>query len=187
VTPVRARQLLAAAVLAGTALVLTACGDDATPPASTPHPAASAPISGSAVDGSPSPTAEADGEPTCENILPAETVAAFTDTGWTSRQDPFYVGNIELVGGLQCIWGNPEVASDDVQVYGWAPLTSDQAAQVTTELTDQDWTRSDEDGAVYFTAPEGGAMGMAYRLSDGAIAVSDTKQGLLLVEWPPAG
>jgi hypothetical protein len=169
------------------ALALTACGgtDDETAPVTTPRPGASAPISGSAVDDSPTPTADGNEEPTCEGILPAETVAAFTDTGWTSRQDPFYVGNIEMSGGLQCVWGNPEVASDDVQVYGWAPLTSDLAAQVTTELTDQGWTKSAGDDAVVFTSPDDGGMSMAYRLTDDEITVSDTEQGLLLIEWPP--
>lgn len=167
-------------------LLLTSCGStDGGTAATTPGGDASAPITGSQVDESAGPdTAPADA-PTCASILPAETVDAFADVGWTSRQDPFYIGNIAMTDGLQCIWGNPEVASDDVQVYGWAPLDDDLAADVIAELSDQGWERSESDGAVYFTTPEDGPGGMAYRLTDDEITVSDTKQGLLLIEWPP--
>jgi len=168
---------------------LTACsGDSGTSAPETPG--ASAPIAGSQVTPTPTVTdaaTEAPANLSCEGILPAETVEAFTEAGWTSRQDPFYVGNTELSGGLQCIWGNPKVASDDVQVYGWAPITDDQAQQVTDELTAQGWVASEENGATYFVAPDNAPMGMAYRLTDDQLTVSDTKQGLLLIEWPPAG
>ncbi|WEG07451.1 hypothetical protein PU630_09245 [Microbacterium horticulturae] len=181
---------IALALSCGALLVaLTACGDDSATSAPA-TPGASAPIAGSQV----TPTADATddtvgdpGTPTCEAILPAETVSAFTDAGWTSRQDPFYVGNTELSDGLQCIWGNPEVASDDVQVYGWAPLSGDEAQQVTDELTAQGWVESEENGAKYFVAPDDAPMGMAYRIAGDELTVSDTKQGLLLIEWPPAG
>ncbi|QAY61079.1 hypothetical protein ET475_14520 [Microbacterium protaetiae] len=188
--PTARHALAATAVLAG-ALALTACadGDSGTVAPATPEPGASAPISGSQVTSAPSQNAE----PTCDTILPSDTVEDFVDAGWAARQDPFYVGNIELSDGIQCTWGDPKVASDQVQVYGWAPLSAQQSDEITTELIDSGWEKIDGDGVVYLTAPEEMIMsrdedgyGMTYRLSDHDIAVSDTKQGLLLVEWPPS-
>jgi len=189
VTRPHTRSLALALTLGALTIGLTACGGDSGISA-TATPGASAPIAGSQVTPTTAGTdaaTDAPAELSCETILPAETVEAFTDAGWTSRQDPFYVGNTELVDGLQCIWGNPEVASDDVQVYGWAPLTGDEPQQVTDELTAQGWVESEENGATYFVAPDDAPMGMAYRLTDDQLTVSDTKQGLLLIEWPPAG
>jgi len=189
VTRPRTRDIAVSLALGAIILGLAACaGESGTSAPATPG--ASAPIAGSQVTPTTAGTDAATDTPatlSCEAILPAETVEAFTDAGWTSRQDPFYVGNTELTGGLQCIWGNPEVASDDVQVYGWAPLTGDEAQQVTDELTAQGWVESEENGATYFVAPDDASTGMAYRLTDDELTVSDTKQGLLLIEWPPAG
>jgi len=192
VTRFHARLTASAAVLLLGALALSACADDtATTAPATPIPGASAPISGSGVKDSPAPDADAD--LSCDGILPADTVKDFTDAGWASRQDPFYVGNIELTGGIQCTWGDPSVASDQVQVFGWAPVTAEQIDEITSELVDSGWKKLDENGVVYITAPEEMIMsrdddgyGMTYRIRDDDIAVSDTKQGLLLVEWPPA-
>ncbi len=167
-----------------TVLLAGCTNDPGTAAPTAPGPVASAPISGSGVSDSPSPSATP--KLTCDSMLIAGTVEQFAEVGWTSRQDPFYVDNIQLPGGIQCIWGDPEVPSDNVQVYGWAPVTADLAAQVTTELTGQGWKKTADGTATVFTPPENTPMGLAYRLSDGGISVSDTTQGLLLVEWPPA-
>ncbi|WP_308493697.1 hypothetical protein [Microbacterium terrisoli] len=181
------RAVLLALVITG-GLALAGCAASTPSPAGSgraQHPAPTQTVSGSGDNPTPA------GDPTCDTIIPKSTVDAFTAVGWSSRQDPFYVGNIELPGGIQCIWGNEKVPSDDVQVYGWAPITPEQETEVTQELSNSGFQKLSEDGQTYMTATDsmpGGARdsGMTYRLDDGQILFSDTKQGLLLIEWPPA-
>ena len=71
------------------------------------------------------PTEAPDADPTCQTIIPAATATDFADTGLTAREDPFYIAGILLPDGIQCTWGDQSVASDQVQVYGWAPITAD--------------------------------------------------------------
>jgi hypothetical protein len=65
-------------------------------------------------------------------------------------------------------------------------------AEVKKELLDSGWKELDEDGVTYITAtgtmvmnPDDEGYGITYRLGDGEITLADTKQGLLLVQWPP--
>ncbi len=183
-------------VLLAATLALAGCAGS---PAPAPTPTGPVVSGGSqtqdpSATGAPSPSATPAGPPTCAGIIPADTVDAFTEAGWTSREDPFYVGNIELPDGIQCTWGNAKIASDQVQVFGWAPLDADQARAVKEELLGSGWKEFEENGAVYLTAtgdmvmnPDDDGYGMTYRLDDGQITLADTRQGLLLIQWPPAG
>ncbi|WP_051191576.1 hypothetical protein [Microbacterium luticocti] len=183
------RPILATVTL-GAVLLVAGCTGEPAPTASPTLPL----VTPQNHDASPRPDASPTpvGDPTCERIIPQTTVDAFTQAGWTSRQDPFYVGNIELAGGIQCTWGDATVASDQVQVFGWAPIDAETAGQVEKELLDSGWKEFSEDGAVYLTAtgtmimnPDDDGYGMTYRITDGQIIFADTKQGLLLIQWPP--
>ena len=93
-------------------------------------------------------------------------------------------------------WGDFSVASDHVQVFGWAPLSAAEAREARTQLIAQGWDPIDDADAEgdYITADPSTATttddegyGMTYLFGDGWVTVSDTKQGLLLIEWPPTG
>lgn len=115
--------------------------------------------------------------------------------GWTSREDVFYAGSGPLEGGIQCTWADFDGhASDNLLVYGWAPIDGPTAQALQTELVAQGWVREDADGSVYITeSPEiassvdENGYGTTYQFGEGWVKLARTKQGLLLIEWPPAG
>lgn len=183
----------AALVLALTAAFATAC--TSTPPSgpqvsesSAPTPSTPAPDP----SGEPSDDPGASAEPTCDTIIPAETVADFASVGWTARADPFYIGETELPEGLQCIWADFEgPAGDHLQLFGWAPIEPDAASEAQDNLVSQGWVRESAVEGIYITespetsiATDADGYGMTYLFSDGWVKIADTKQGLLLVEWP---
>lgn len=189
-------RLGAALVLAVTVSLATACA--ATPPAAEPDAGASPSATPSVPAPDPStvpsgnPTAGAD--PTCDTLISSDTIADFESIGWTARTDPFYIGDSELADGLQCVWADFEApAGDHLQMFGWAPITADAATSAEDTLVAQGWLReSGADGGVYITeSPESAiavddeGYGMTYLFGDGWVKVADTKQGLLLIEWPP--
>lgn len=131
--------------------------------------------------------------PTCAGILSPATVHALTKTGWTARQDPFYIGNTRMAGGIQCTWGDPRHPTDDVQVYGWAPTTAARTAAAAKELTATGWRKVTDDQDTCYTAAgdmitgaDSDGFGMTYCFTADHVTVADTRQGLLLVQWPPA-
>lgn len=155
----------------------TSAGTAAPPPSATPTTA---------------PTVDAD--PACDTIIPPEVVSSFDETGWSFRQDVFRAGETEVPGGISCTWGDAEVASDHVQMFGWAPVSADDATQLESELLQQGWVREQGADGVYITedpknasAVDDDGYGWTYLFGDGWVKFADTKQGLLLVEWPPAG
>ncbi len=184
-------RLGAALVLAATALLATACSSSAPDPESsatpTPTTAPSAPT--------PEPTetaaAEAD-DPTCETIIPASTVADFASVGWTANAAPFYLGDLEITEGLQCVWADYDgPAGDHLQLFGWAPIDSGDAAAAQDSLVNQGWIREDSAEGVYITenpettiATDENGYGMTYLFVAGAVKLADTKQGLILIDWP---
>ena len=186
-------RVAAIGLIALSALALSACaGTNGAPGAKTPTSSgrASSPVATPDTSTEAPPAAD----PTCDTIIPSTTVSALEGAGWSSQQDPFYIGSTEIADGLQCTWGDATVASDHVQIYGWAPIAADQAAAAKKELLDGGWREVDADGKVYITAgadmimdPDDDGFGMTYQFGDGWVTVSDTKQGLVLVEWPPAG
>jgi hypothetical protein len=185
------RTLVASALLAA-ALLTTACaGTPAAVPTTTGSPTSGIPSSPVATPESTEAGAEA--TPTCETIIPETTVEDFDSLGWTVKEEPFFIGETQLPGGLQCTWGDYSVASDHVQVFGWAPLSEEQAATARSELLSSGWREVEEAGSVYITENADTAVsvdeegyGLTYLLGDGWVKLADTKQGLLLVEWPQA-
>ncbi|GAA5199257.1 hypothetical protein [Microbacterium jejuense] len=185
------RLLGAAAALALSAMALSACTGT---PETTPDPTTSSAPTQVAAEptASAKPTPTADADPTCETLITADVVASYESIGVTSRESPMYIGSTEVKGGLLCMWANyDQPASDSGQIYGWAKLTKDAAKDAQDELVDEGWVLEETDGGVYVTESPDTALvtdddgyGMTYLFTDGQVTVADTKQGLLLIEWP---
>ena len=86
------------------------------------------------------------------------------------------------------VLGDYSVASDHVQVFGWAPASDTEAQTARSELLASGWKSI---GDEYITEnpsnvlnPDSDGYGMTYQFGDGWITLADTKQGLLLVERP---
>ena len=169
---------------------LTACGAPAEP-RSTPSPDAASPTPVTTTAPVASPTPQATAAPlTCESMISAGTVKALTDAGWTAQPKDFIVGGVDFTEGMLCFWADYNVASDHGQLYGWAPVAEDEAAQAQAGLLAEGWKREDGPDGVYYTEDARYAMGtdedgygMTYLFGDGWVRFADTRQGLILIEW----
>jgi hypothetical protein len=183
--------------VAAVAIALAGCAQDAptAPAPSTPPPATEQPQGadpqGDEQGGQQTPEPAAD--PTCETIIPAEVVDQFESVGWSAEPEEFRIGATVVPEGIQCVWGDYSVATDHVQIFGWAPLDAETAATLQAELETQGWIREEQDGAVFLTedpayaiATDDQGYGMTYGFGDGWVTLADTKQSLVLVSWPPA-
>ncbi|WP_156759380.1 hypothetical protein [Microbacterium karelineae] len=155
-------------------LTLAACSGDAQPGPGQVDPAA---------DETPAPM-------TCETIIRPSFSEELSSLGWTAKSEAFRIGAHELADGIQCVWGDYEHGTDIAQMYGWAPVEAEEAAELQQYLEDNGWLREDEGDYVYLTEnPEmvhyldEGEYGMTYQFADGWVALADTKQGLDLVTW----
>ena len=87
--------------------------------------------------------------------------------------------------------GDYSVASGNLLLFGWAPITAEEADAAVSRLESQGWTREEaaegyyvtEDATQSPTTDEDG-YGMTYEFGDGWVTVADTKQGLLLIQRP---
>ena len=82
-------------------------------------------------------------------------------------------------------------AGDHLQIFGWAPIAEEQAADAQASMVAQGWIREDSTEGVYITEPKETTIavdeegyGMTYLFAAGWVKLADTKQGLLLIEWP---
>ena len=130
-------------------------------------------------------------DPTCETIIAPSTIEIFEEHNWTHEQHDFRIGADVIEGGLQCIWGDYTVASDHVQVFGWAPISAAESSAEQQKLLADGWIRADEGGRTYITEDPEFSMsvdeagyGMTYEFGDGWVTVADTKQGLVLIQHP---
>lgn len=179
------------AALTGLLLIaaLTACsGAPAADP--TPTPDATTPAAEPPVE--PVATQEpVDTEaPTCETIITAGTVDALTEIGWTPERKDFVIGDVALPDGMLCFWADYSVATDHGQLYGWAAISADEATKAQTSLLASGWIRENAPEGSYFTedprfslSVDEQGYGMTYLFGDGWVKLSDTKQGLILVDW----
>lgn len=188
------RILTTLAAIGVTALLLTGCGSSAepTPTATVGTDAPSAAPTAAQPDPSASPTASA-AAVTCESIVVADVLAELTEQGWTAKAVPFAAGGVNLDDGVQCTWADYTVASGNLLIFGWAPITADQATAMQEGLGTEGWLREVVDGQVYITedpmqAPttDEDGYGMTYEFGDGWVTVADTKQNLLLIQRPAA-
>lgn len=172
--------LVAAAMLAGCT----------TPSAPAETPAASGPAPSSPVA---SPSAEASApalpDPTCENIIGAASFEELEGSGWQYEQRPFTAGTVEIPDGISCVWTNANEPGGNIVVFGWAPVTAEEAESAEESLTDQGYTREEGDGGVYLTEDPNFALtvdeegyGMTYFFGDGYVHLADVKQGLPVIE-----
>lgn len=187
----RAFAGLALAVAAAT--VLAGCSGGDPEPAPTSQAPTAAPSS-PAPEKTPVETTEPQADPTCDTIIPADVVAAFEEANWSFREEVFRVGATEVPDGITCTWGDMSVASDHVQMFGWAPLEADQSTQLQSMLVQEGWLSEEGSSGTYITenpdtavAPDDDGYGWTYLFGEGWVTFADTKQGLVLVEWPPAG
>lgn len=185
----RASTFGAAILVASTMFLATACApasDDAAESRS-PTPVATSPSPTPEVTESAAPVEE----PKCDTIIPAQIVEDFESVGWKAQATPFRIGADEVDGGIQCIWGDFTVATDHVQIFGWAPISSDDADAAQAELAASGWrveqtpdgTIVTESAATTMTTDDAG-YGLTYLFGDGWVKYADTKQGLLLIVWP---
>lgn len=175
------------------ALLLAGCAaeQDAAPTAE-PTPTTSAPSATPTPEPEETePAPEPSADPTCETIIAPSTIAIFEEHGWTYQEHEFRIGEDVVPGGLQCIWGDYTVASDHVQVFGWAPLAAADSASAQQKLLSEGWLRADEGGHTYITedpafsiAVDESGYGMTYEFGDGWVTLADTKQSLVLVKQP---
>ncbi|MCK6065689.1 MULTISPECIES: hypothetical protein [Microbacterium] len=189
----RIPRLVTSLAIAVPLVLLAGCANETTPETTPTTPAPP-----TAVPTSPAPTPSGDGsgtdpsEPTCETIVPAGVVDEFQKVGWSAQPQPFRIGGIEIPGGIQCTWGDYSVATDHVQIFGWAPIEDAQIERAQSELIGSGWRREEGEDGFYVTesadtviAPDENGYGFTYFFSDTWVTMADTKQGLVLVEWPP--
>ncbi len=175
-----------------TAAALSACATTQAAPAPKPTSTRSkqpAPVVTTAPS-TPEPEAPA-AEPTCETIISPGTVEALTGQGWTAKAEEFRIGETVLEGGLMCMWSDYDTPSDHGQMYAWAPIDESTAVTAQQHLVQEGWVRSVEEDRTYLTedpavalATDEDGYGMTYEFGDGWVKFADTKQSLLLIEWP---
>jgi len=184
-------RLGAVAAILAVAALTAACSAG---PSSAPSGGATSPVPTAT---SPSPTAASDetavpaAEPTCDRIIPETTVAQLEEIGWTAKSEPLRIGELVIEEGVQCTWGDFTAATDRVQIYGWAPIDPADATEAQQALVADGWRREEGAGGVYVTEPESTAIGtdadgygLTYQFGAGWVKYADTKQSLLLIEWP---
>ncbi|GAA5028155.1 hypothetical protein ACFQRL_06170 [Microbacterium fluvii] len=183
-----------ALTLALTTALATACSSTA-PEAveTTAAPTAAATTAAPTPDATPTEEPVSSDAPTCETIIPASTVAEFEDLEWTAQEEPFVLAGDEITGGLQCKWGDLTAATDHIQMFGWAPIDEADAIAAQDQLVADGWSLEEGDEGIYVTESAETAIytdddgyGWTYLFGDGWVKFADTKQSLLLVEWPQA-
>ena len=119
----------------------------------------------------------------------------FEALGWTNLADAFTVGTVTLPEGVQCTWGDLAASAEQVQQFGWAPITAALAAHAQQDLLAEGWREEKSPEGVYITesadtaaAKDDEGYGRTYLFGgDGTwVKYADTKQSLLLVQFPPS-
>ncbi len=189
----RPLRLLQVSLLAAALAVTTACAPSSPGPA-VPDPEPSAP-SEPTTPATPSPDATVGFSPedlTCETMLDPDLVSELEGRGWTAREDPFFITDVELPEGLSCTWGDfTSETGDNLLLFAWSPITEDEAATARSTLAAEGWITEEGDDGTYVTEdPEQAIVvddegyGMTYLFGDGWVTLSDTRQGLVLIERP---
>ncbi|MFJ4164610.1 hypothetical protein ACIPY5_03570 [Microbacterium sp. NPDC089698] len=186
-----ARVILPLGLAVGVLTAATACAGG------TPSPAPSVKPTSDAKSNAPTPTAPPTSDVTvtapasmsCETLIPSDTVAALHKQGWAAMKRDFAFGPDPVPGGIECLWSDPAIASDHGLLYGWAPIAGADAKARQEQLVASGWIREDSDRGVYITADPRASLsqdadgyGMTYLFGPGWVTVSDTKQGLVLID-----
>lgn len=177
------RRLTPATLALAMIATTTACT-----PSTGPGPSGSSSTKPSASSAAPK-TAAASGPPSCDTLITPDTVAALKKQGWVSQQRDFSFGPNVVPGGLLCLWAEADTASDHGLLYGWAPISASDAVAREAQLVSSGWILEDSDRGVYVTADPRTTLsrdeegyGITYLFGDGWVTVSDTKQGLVLIQ-----
>ena len=187
-----ARVILPLGLAVGVLTAATACSGGA------PSPAASTKPTSDAKSITPEPTTTPPSSDTpatppasmsCETLIPSDTVAALHKQGWAAMKRDFAFGPDPVPGGIECLWSDPAIASDRGLLYGWAPIAGAEAKTRQEQLVASGWIREDSARGVYITADPRASLsqdedgyGMTYLFGPGWVTVSDTKQGLVLID-----
>ncbi len=176
--------------LVASALIAVGC-------ASTPEPEATATSVSSpsaTAETKPTPTATSSTtpkKPTCETLVGSEVVDDFTAKGWTAREEPFVIGDVELEDGISCTWADYSGATANLLTFAWAPITDAETTKAQRALDSAGWIREKGDTGTYVTEDPATAMttdaegyGLTYLFGDGWVTFSDTRQGLMLIQRP---
>lgn len=162
-------------------------------PTATTAPSAVAPSATPEPGATPDTAAATSEDPTCETIISPAIVSDFEALGWTNFEDAFTVGTVTVAvpEGVQCTWGDLSASAEQVQQFGWAPITAAQAATAEQDLLAEGWRTEDSREGVYVTESADTAVttddegyGRTYLFGDGWVKYADTKQSLLLVQFP---
>ncbi len=183
--PRRVRARLAAITVS--AAVLAGCSaqgaPEQTPVASGPAP--SSPVASPSTEAS----APALPDPTCENIIGSASYDELDSSGWQYDQQPFTAGTMEIPDGISCTWTNPGEPGGNILMFGWAPVTTEEAERAQDALESEGYTSEDGDDGVYLTENPDFALtvdengyGMTYFFGDGYVQFADVKQGLAVVQ-----
>lgn len=182
----RRQRILATAALATLMLGLSACDGSVFPDQTVPPMPAP--------EATPTPIATIDpADVTCENMLTEGTVDEFLSNDWTVREDPFVILDLELPDGTSCTWGDfSSPTADDLILFGWSPIDEADAISVRDSLLSEGWLQEEDADGVLITEDPAFALrldaegyGVTYRFADGWVTVSDTKQGLDLIDPRP--
>jgi len=194
-TTPRFALLLPAAALV---LALSACGTASTPETAptTPAPAQSSAPAAEQPGETPAPaetTTPEDLTATCDTLIGADLVTELEGQGWSYREDPFTILDSEYPDGIACTWGDFTTASGNLLLWGWSPIGAEETTAAQDALVAEGWIVEESDAGVYVTEDpneaintDEGGYGMTYLFGDGWVTVSDTRQGLLLIERPGA-
>lgn len=191
------RPLSAVLALGLSVALLSACAPSPAPAPTTPTSGSTETIAPSGPASTPQPEETGGGavapeDVTCENLIGADLVTELSDQGWTARVDPFFIGDLELADGISCTWGDFEAsAGDDLLLFAWSAISADDAASAQAALSAEGWITEESSAGVYVTedpaqaiAVDADGYGMTYLFGDGWVTLSDTKQGLVLIERP---
>ncbi len=185
------------ALLAGLAaltIALSGCATGATP-APTESVVTTAPTPTETAAATSTPIAEPTSDAvTCDTLVAEDVVADLSAKGWTFKEEPFTAGSLTLEGGLQCMWADFTTASGNLFLFGWSPVTAEEAEEAQEQLVADGWTVEQADGGGVYVTEDGtraptvdeDGYGMTYEFGDGWVTVADTKQNLLLIERPGA-
>lgn len=170
--------------------IISGCASPAAPqPTETVITTAPTPTATSPQSVTPT-VAPADVDVTCDTLVSGDILKDLAAKGWTAKEEPFVVANSTLPDGLQCTWADFGVSSGVVFIFGWAPISADQAEAAQQQLAAQGWIVEDTDEGLYVTEDPTRSLtgedgtGMTYQFGDGWVTVADTKQNLLLIERP---
>lgn len=196
--PPRARLSAALVLALSIGVATTACSSPADPATEPTADIADTPGTDEGGSGEDDAPAEADVEdtvaaieaPTCDTLIGESIISDFESVGWTVKTETFYLGSTEIDDGIQCVWADYDgEASDQLQIFGWAPIEDAAAANAQRELEAQGWVREEDGEIVYITenpdtafARDENGYGMTYQFRAGEVLLADTKQGLLLIE-----